>query len=173
MARVVLDDLRAGLYLSANYIRTNYLAESASFGTLFELYHRVEKTAQDANVINAGPTDTSAVYQVKSKNAQRYMTSGEYSTNQTGTIILPAPGVGKRIIIEYGSIRSESVSGNAYFYDSVTNLQSFKIYLSVQSSFVTANLFLPLAENASFKLTTTQGAKALYYCLGYHIEVIK
>lgn len=173
MARVVLDNLREGLYLSADYIRTNYLAETASFGTLFELYHRIEKTAQDIGVLNIGASDTSAVYQIKSKNAQRYMKSGEFNANQNGTVLLAAPGAGKRIVIEYGTIRSESTSGEAYMYDSISLQQSFKIYLTVQTSFVSVNLFLPLAENAALLMTSTQGAKRIYYCIGYHYEVIK
>lgn len=173
MARVVLDNLREGLYLSADYIRTNYLAETASFGTLFELYRDVTKTAQTVGVINAGASDVSDAYMVRSKNVKVYALTGEFNANQTGTIIIPAPGLTKRIVIEYGSIRSEANSGTIYCHDSISGKRSFQIYLSVQSSFASANLYLPLEENAAFLMTSTQGAKLLSYGFNYHIEVIK
>jgi hypothetical protein len=173
MARVVLDNLREGLYLSADYIRTNYLAETASFGTLFELYRDIVKTAQSAGVINLGASDTSDVYMVRSKHHQMFAVTGEFNANQTGTIIIPAAGIGKRIVVDYGSIRSESTTGTVYCSDSVSGKTSFKIYLSVQTSFGSAKLYLPLEENAAFLLTSTQGAKLLTYAFDYHYEVIK
>ena len=169
----MLDQLSDGQYYTADFLKSSGLLASPSLGTIFELYNRPDVNPQTKDVYQLGASDKSAVFQVKAKNPQKYMISREFNANQTAVQILPPPGAGRRWVAEYASIRTEGSSGVAYFTDGITAQQALKVYFSVQSSFVSANLFLPLPENAPALFTSTQGAKLIYLAIGYHVEIIK
>lgn len=96
----------------------------------------------------------------------------EYSASQTDVEIIPAPGVGSRIVIHYGSIRTDSTSGEAYLHPDDDSFKMFQVYISNFASFTAGSLYIPLPENQAVKLTSTQGAKNIYTFLNYTIESI-
>jgi len=51
MAKSILDRLKEGDFLTADYVRTYGLIESASFNRLFELEPRMSMSATDAGVL--------------------------------------------------------------------------------------------------------------------------
>jgi len=51
MAKSILDRLKEGDFLTADYVRTYGLIESASFNRLFELEPRLSMSANDAGVL--------------------------------------------------------------------------------------------------------------------------
>lgn len=171
MAKSILDRLKEGDFLTADYVRTYGLIESASFNRLFELEPRLSMSATDAGVLKLDNDDTGVVFKVVSRNRQILFKSFEYNANQTATELIPAPGSGKRIVITYGSIRSESTSGLAYIHDGT--FKCFLVYLTNFSSFAAANLHIPFGDNESVKLTSTQGAKNLYVALNYYYESVR
>jgi hypothetical protein len=97
--------------------------------------------------------------------------SKEFTTNLTGEIILPAPGVGFQYVITYCAVRTTSTTGLAYFFDG-----GFKFglcYFSNRADFAAGNIHITAGENMPIKLTSTQGSKELYCALNYFIERIK
>lgn len=168
------DFVKSGQYYTADYLRISNLDASATFQTMYELWRCKSKVASDAGVISAtteyGIDDDSAVYRTKSKHPCILFGSWEFTTNQTGTELIPAPASDSRIVIEYGSIRSESVSGEAYFHDG--SFKAFQIYFSNSNSFTTSNLYIPLEVGESLKITSTQGGKKLYCAVNYYIEQV-
>lgn len=54
MAKSILDRLKEGDFLTADYVRTYGLIESASFNRLFELEPRLSMSATDAGVLSLG-----------------------------------------------------------------------------------------------------------------------
>lgn len=60
MAKSILDRLKEGDFLTADYVRTYGLIESASFNRLFELEPRLSMSATDAGVLSLGNEDTGA-----------------------------------------------------------------------------------------------------------------
>jgi len=51
MAKSILDRLKEGDFLTADYVRTYGMIESASFNRLFELEPRLGMSANDAGVL--------------------------------------------------------------------------------------------------------------------------
>lgn len=94
----------------------------------------------------------------------------EYAASQTATEIIAAPGTGKRIVIHYGSIRTDASSGTAYLEPSDNSFKMFQVYISVFSTFTAGSLYIPLPENTSVDLTSTQGTNNIYVFLNYTIE---
>jgi len=62
MAKSILDRLKEGDFLTADYVRTYGLIESASFNRLFELEPRMSMSANDAGVLKLGNDDTGVVF---------------------------------------------------------------------------------------------------------------
>lgn len=60
MAKSILDRLKEGDFLTADYVRTYGLIESASFNRLFELEPRLGMSANGAGVLSLGNEDTGA-----------------------------------------------------------------------------------------------------------------
>ena len=167
MAKPILDRLKEGDFMTADYVRTYGLIESASFNRLFELEPRFSMTVNDVPELKVND-DTGVVFKVVSRNRQILFNSWEYAANQTGTILLPSPGAGKRIVIVYGSIRTESLSGVAYIHD--TTFKCYMTYISSFNSFTAGELHIPFGENQSVKFTSTQGSKNIYVALNYYYE---
>lgn len=171
---IMRDQVRSGQYYSSDYLRASRLDESATFQTMYKLIRCKGKSASDAGVISTmteyGIEDDSAVFRVQSINPCVLFASWEFNASQTGTILLPAPDEGNRIVIQYGSIRSESVSGEAWFHDG--SFKSFQIYFSNSSSFVAGELYIPLEVGEALKLTSTQGAKKIYAAVNYYVEQV-
>lgn len=46
------------------------------------------------------------------------------------------------------------------------------VYFSVQNSFIAGGLYIPMGNNQSIKITSTQGSKPLYVALNYYVEQI-
>ena len=168
----IRDNVRAGEYYSADYLRVTELDASASFQTMYRLIRCKYKTVEDAGVISLlsefGQPDNSAVFRVQSITPCIRFGSWEFETSQTGTVLIPAPGDKKRIVVKYGSIRSKSVSGEAWFHDG--SVVAHKVYFTNFSSFSAGELYIPMDEGQSLKLTSTQGAKKIYAALNYYIE---
>ena len=59
----------------------------------------------------------------------------EYTTSQTDVEIIPSPGVGKRIVVHYGSIRTDSSNGEAYLKPSDDSFKMFQLYISCTEHF--------------------------------------
>jgi hypothetical protein len=175
MEYAMRDRVRSGQYYSADYLRiTNLDDNNATFQTMYKLIRCKGKKATDSGVISAysvfGCEDDSAVFRVQSINPCVLFASWEFNTNQTSTVLIPAPEDDSRIVIQYGSIRSESVSGEAYFHDG--SFKAFQIYFSNASSFVAGELYIPLEVGEALKLTSTQGAKKIYAAVNYFIEQV-
>jgi len=66
MAKPILDRLKECDFLTADYVRTYGLIESASFNRLFELEPRMSMSANDTGVLKLGNDDTGVViYEAK------------------------------------------------------------------------------------------------------------
>lgn len=112
-------------------------------------------------------------YRVKvSTSDDQLIAQAEYSTSQTDTTIIEAPGEGKRIVIHYGSIRTSANSGDAYLEPSDASFKMFQLYISVQGDFTAGNLYIACPENTSVDFTSTQGTNPIYVFLNYTIESI-
>lgn len=168
------DFVRSGQYYTADYLRISNLDASETFQTMYELWRCKSKVASDSGVISAateyGIEDNSAVFRTKSKHPCILFGSWEFNSNQTGTVLIPAPSQDSRIVVIYGSIRTDSTSGEAYFHDG--SFKAFQAYFSAFTSFTAGNLYLPMEQGESLKITSTQGAKKLYCSANYYIEQV-
>lgn len=87
MAKPILDRLKEGDFLTADYVRTYGLIESASFNRLFELEPRLSMTADDVAEFKIA-NDTGVVFKIVSRNRQILFGSWEYATNQSFKLLL-------------------------------------------------------------------------------------
>ena len=175
------DYAKPGEYYSADYLRISDLDANASFQTMFGLVRQVQKEASDADVLSADkvwpslyPVDVSPVYRVFSRNAETFWRSFEFSTSQNAINLTPEaiqPGI--QMIVTYASIRTESLSGEAYFHNLDKSIIFSKIYISSRSDFVGATLYVPIGESQQLYLTSTQGAKKLFCSFNAHFEQIR
>lgn len=169
------DHVAPGQYYTADYLRFSDLDGSRSFDSLFQLIRCRSKTAATPGVVSLttefGMPDTSPVYRVQSIHHDVRVKSWEFAADQTGTILLPAPPASERYVITYGSIRTEALSGQAYIHANGEKL--FLAYFSSFTSFAAGNLYVPMEQGQSVKLTSTQGAKNLYVGLNYYIETVE
>ena len=167
--------VKVGEYYSADYLRLTDLDSSRTFSTMFKLVRENNKSTSDSDVISNikmfGRADVSEVFRVADQNPKDYYVSALYANNQTGTIIAPAPGDGKRIVAISAFIRTNANSGLAYFSDGVQTLMYTQF--SAQNSAAAASIIVPMTENAAVTVTSTQGANNLYCAVGYYIETIK
>jgi len=98
--------------------------------------------------------------------------SAEVSADLDDVELIPAPGEGKRIVIKYGSIRTEGNSGYATFkgtYNEALHLMGM-IYPSKFQSFAGFGVTVRLDENTNFYIKSTVGAVKLFYYVIYIIE---
>ena len=98
--------------------------------------------------------------------------SNEVFANQDNVEIIPSPGPGKRVVIRYGSIRSITASGKAYFsgvIDSEEHIMGM-VYFAKTYAFTGSNVYVRLDENTNLRITTTQGNLDLFYYVLYIIE---
>ena len=165
------DLVQPGQYYTADYLRETNLDASATFGGLFKLVHASGKSASDTGVKNSGASDTSPVFRVAKVYPDKLIYTHEYNASQTGEVQIAAPGTGKQIVIDYASIRTDGNTGEAFFHSDSVAL-AYKVYFSVQTSFAAGDVYVPMGENKSVKLTSTQGAKKLYVAISYHVEEI-
>lgn len=169
----MLDQIAEGQFYTADFLRSAGLIKSPSFGTLFKLLEIDNKNQHDADVYNLGVSDNSAVFQVRNMFYQNKITSQEFNASQTNTVIIPAPGIGKRIVIDYISVRTESSNGDCFFIGGLSGIQILKMYFSIQQQFTAANVNLSMLENAPLLFNSTQGAKRIFAAVEYYIETIK
>lgn len=124
--------------------------------------------------------DTEEIVRIISPNGALYVEEGRGSVNFSAEVnasltdeeLISAPGIGKRIVIVYGSIRTVANSGKAYFegiIDSVQHLMGM-VYASAIKSFTGIGVSVPLDENTNFRITTTTGTNDLFYYVIYRIE---
>lgn len=169
----IRDNVKPGDRFTANYLRVSRIDATATFTGLYKLVRDRTKVASDKGVISVeteyeGQTDTSDVFRVAEINPDINGVAAEFTTNQTNTVIIAAPGAGKRIVVAYASIRTESSSGEAWFSDG-TN-RAIITYFSVQTSFRSAAIHIEMPVNTAVLFTSTQGAKKINASLQYYIE---
>lgn len=161
--------VRAGQKYSADAIDNYGLLKSPlMMQGAFMLKPRIDLSAQDSNVYNLGGKDSSRVYEVREAHPKILSVSAEYAASQTGVSVLAAPGAGKRYVVIYASIATESTSGVAYFHGGVVTA-ALKCYFSSQTRGDAQNIEREWPENTVVLFTSTQGAKGIYYALEYYI----
>lgn len=164
---MIYDGIQSGVKCSEEYLENSGLLSSASIGKLYHFLRRRDLTAQSTGVLNTGSADTSNVYQLQDMNPEIETFTAEYATSQTAVELVAAPGVGKRLVIVYGSIRTDGTTGEANLHDNIQVF--FKSYFSNFASFAAGTLHVHCNENQALKLTSTQGAKKLYVAVEYYI----
>jgi predicted DsbA family dithiol-disulfide isomerase len=119
-------------------------------------------------VNKASTNDISEVYQFKAKEYKTILATATYSSNQTATKIIDAPGENKRIVITYLAFRSAANTGTAYINDGVRNIGT--TYFEAQKDLSASNVLVDCAENAAITVTTTTGSVGMTVAILYHIE---
>jgi len=101
--------------------------------------------------------------------------SGELDEAQSDVELIPAPGVGKRIVVRYGSIRTAAATGKCFFEGTVNGAQHLMgmVYVVKFSSFAGIGVVVPLDENTNLRITTTTGSSDTFYYLIYTIEDVR
>lgn len=174
------DYARPGEYYSADYLRYTGLDASTSFQSMFALERAVEKSASDEGVISLNtafpgtfPQDVSPVYRVFSRVSTTYFKSFEFAANQTTKEIIPPVEEGRQIIVTYCAIRTDSVSGEAFFHNDDSSIVFGKLYISSKTDFAASNVHVPMGDGDGVYFTSTQGAKKIYVALNYHYEQLR
>lgn len=170
-----LDGLKVGQYYTVDFLRSSGLLNSRSLDTIFQFEEERDlgtpKIRDDKKTFKVSPADDSPLMRVTLRNPQHLNFSAEYTTSQTGTILISEQGLGTRIVLTFGSIRTESLTGDAYLHSD--GLKAFNVYFSNTTSVASFNIEAYAAENQPVKLTSTQGNKRLYVALVYYVEKIK
>jgi len=98
--------------------------------------------------------------------------TAEFATEQTDTEIVPAPGVGKRIIVKYLSIRTDGNNGEAWFTTTSESASQIigKIYVSKFQGVGAQSLSIPYDENTSITFTSTTGTSKVFVVILYVVE---
>jgi hypothetical protein len=169
----IRDKVKPGDRFTADYLRVSRIDATATFTGMYKLVRDRTKVASDKGVISLateyeGQTDTSDVFRVAEINPDIDGVAAEFLDSQTNALAIAAPGTGKRIVVIYASIRTESVSGEAWFFDGTT--RSVITYFSAQTSFNASNLHIELPVNTPIYFNSTQGAKKVTASLQYYIE---
>jgi hypothetical protein len=167
------DKVKPGDRFTADYLRVSRIDATATFTGLYKLVRDRTKVATDTGVVSVateypGQADTSDVFRVAEINPDINGVAAEFTTNQTNVVMIAAPGAGKRIVVTYASIRTESVSGEAWFSDGTT--RAIITYFSVQTSFQSAAIHVELPVNTAVLFTSSQGSKKINASLQYYIE---
>ena len=100
--------------------------------------------------------------------------SVEFSTEQTATEFIEAPGEGYRIVVKYIALRTDSLSGTMHYngtYNSAAKTFGI-VYVSAFEAFSTGNLSLPLDENTAITVTTATGTSNVFAAMQYIIETV-
>lgn len=162
-----LDGVNLGALYSKNALEKNALLASPSFFDCYRLVARQDLTATSTGVINDGSSDTSEVFHVKAKEYKHLFFTASYSSSQTATQIIAAPGAGKKIVLEYLAMRSTANTGTAY----ITSGQNIgTTYFEAQNSFSSTDMDVDCPANTAVTLTTTTTTSPLTVAVQYHIE---
>ena len=164
------DPIVEGQYYSLDFIKAHEIDLEKSFIEEFDFEFDSSKTAQAAGVYNIGQTDTSQVYRVIIKNRDILFVTKEYDANQTGTEIIAAPGAGKRIVINYGSVRVDATSGTAYLHG--TTWKAFVLYATRYDTIQAGSLVIKCDPNTAVQYTSTVGINDQFIALNYYIEAV-
>lgn len=164
------DNLIITKWYTLDYLRTNGLINADSLKSK-ALGLRCVQSAATSEADYKLTVDSSPVFEVYAKKNKKFVKTVEYTANQTGTILVAKPGVGRRIVVTYAAIRTVANSGEAYLHDSTTTFS--KIYISVQTSFGTGEVEVRLQPNEDLKITTTQGSQKLFCVVEYYIEAVR
>lgn len=168
------DPLEFGKLYTAKYLKeSGIIANSRSLGSLYRLVSRPDKagTEEDVNVgLPAYRGQAGEVYEVRALNHNMLAVGGEYSSSQTATEIIAAPGEGKQIVITTVAIRSIANSGKAYLSNGILN--AFHTYFESQYASSSNNLDVAVGENLAITLTSTQGSNDMYVGVAYYIEAV-
>lgn len=162
-----LDGLELGQFYTAEYLKQTGLIYSASFDRLYKPVVRCDKSYSDQGVIKLD-NDTSEVYEVVSRNNNIQPVGVEVSESQAGLQMIPAPGLGKQIVIVYVAMRTTSTSGTAYLTNGVD--VAFPAYFTAMQNITVSEIEVPVGENLPVTLVSSQGSKPLYVGIEYYIR---
>jgi len=170
------DYVKPGQRYSADYLRFTDLDGSRSFDQLFKLTRCRGAEATKAGAITMltefGKPDNSPIYRVNSKNPCIEIGWWEFTSNQTGTILIPSQGADTSIVVTYAAIRTESTTGQAYFHDDLGN-KALQNYFSNFSASSAGGVYVRLAAGQPVRFTSTQGAKKIYASLNYYLLTVE